>query len=433
VRAPWQHELDPGGAIPSQAKWSRVPAVHPFRAWRPRPELATDVASPPYDVISTAEARAMAAGNPVSFLHVTRPEIDLPETMDEHSDEVHRQGWRAWDQLRHHGVFVCDERPVYTVYRQQMGDVVQVGIVGLVDVDDYANGLIRKHELTRPDKEDDRTRHIEALDAHDEPVFLIHPHDDGLQATLESAMSDAPDVHFTTSDGIDHTLWTVMDPTVIERIAAAFEAMNALYIADGHHRSAAAQRLRDDRARRGEPIDEADRFLAVVFAEDRLHVMPYNRVVTDLQGCTPAELLDELRRSFDLSSSDTPVAPHERHVFGVYLDGQWWRASVRPDLVDETSPTARLDVSVLQDLVLAPLLGITDPRTDARIAFVGGIRGTDELKRLVDSGEFAIAFTLCATSVRDLQELADAGQIMPPKSTWFEPKLRSGLFVHALD
>jgi len=375
----------------------------------------------------------MAAGNPVSFLHVTRPEIDLPETIDEHSDDVYRQGRRAWDQLRHHGVFVCDEQPGYTVYRQQMGDVVQVGIVGLVDVDDYANGLIRKHELTRPDKEDDRTRHIEALDAHDEPVFLIHPHDDVLRATLESVMSDAPDVHFTTSDGIDHTLWTVMDPTVVERIAAAFEAMKALYIADGHHRSAAAQRLRDDRLRRGEPIDEADRFLAVVFAEDRLHVMPYNRVVADLQGRSPGEFLDELRRHFDLTPAPAPVAPGAVHEFGIYLDASWWRARLRPGIVDESDTTARLDVSVLQDLVLDPVLGIADPRTDSRIAFVGGIRGTAELERLVDSGCFAVAFSLCATSVRDLQALADEGRIMPPKSTWFEPKLRSGLFVHTLD
>ena len=410
-----------------------MPAVEPFRAWRPQPELAAQVAAPPYDVVSTAEARALAAGNPMSFLHVTRPEIDLPESVDEHDDAVHAQGRLAWERLRADTVFELDGHETFTVYRQVMGDVVQVGVVGLVDVDDYASGTIRKHELTRPDKEDDRTRHIDALDAHDEPVFLIHPRNTGLESILDKVTSGPPEVDFTADDGIRHTLWIVEDPDLVRRISMVFRAMDALYIADGHHRSAAALRLRDDRVRRGAPSPEAERFLAVVFAEDRLNVMPYNRVVADLEGRSPGEFLDGLRHCFDVESSEGPVEPRDVHDFGIYVDGTWWRARLRPGTVDESDTTARLDVSVLQDLVLDPVLGIADPRTDSRIAFVGGIRGTAELERLVDSGCFAVAFSLCATSVRDLQALADEGRIMPPKSTWFEPKLRSGLFVHALD
>ena len=409
-----------------------MPAVEPFRAWRPQPELAALVASPPYDVVSTPEARALAAGNPVSFLHVTRPEIDLPDSIDEHDDAVHDHGRLAWDRLRADAVFEPDAHETYTVYRQVMGDVVQTGIVGVVGVDDYANGTIRKHELTRPDKEDDRTRHIDALDAHDEPVFLIHPRSNEIQSILDDVTSGPSDVDFTADDGIRHTLWVVDDPALLTRTAIAFRAMDALYIADGHHRSAAALRLRDDRVSRGAPSPEAERFLAVVFAEDTLNVMPYNRVVADLQGRSPGEFLDELRRCFDVEPSEGPLEPREVHEFGIYVDGTWWRARLLPGTVDESDATARLDVSVLQDLVLEPVLGIGDPRTDSRIAFVGGIRGTAELERLVDSGRFAVAFSLRATSVRDLQALADEGCIMPPKSTWFEPKLRSGLFVHAL-
>lgn len=410
-----------------------MPAVEPFRAWRPQPEFAHLVAAPPYDVVSTAEARALAAGNPMSFLHVTRPEIDLPESVDEHDDAVHAQGRLAWERLRETDVFELDEHETYTVYRQVMGDIVQTGVVGVVAVGDYASGIIRRHELTRPDKEDDRTRHIQALDAHDEPVFLIHPRDAELESTLDEVTSRSPDVDFTADDGVRHTLWIVEDPDLVRTISMVFRTMEALYIADGHHRSAAALRLRDDRVRRGAASPEAERFLAVVFAEDRLNVMPYNRVVADLQGRSPGEFLDELRRHFDLTPAPAPVAPGAMHEFGIYLEGSWWRARLRPGIVDESDTTARLDVSVLQDLVLDPVLGIADPRTDSRIAFVGGIRGTAELERLVDSGCFAVAFSLCATSVRDLQALADEGRIMPPKSTWFEPKLRSGLFVHALD
>lgn len=410
-----------------------MPVVHPFRAWRPPIDIAAAVAAPPYDVVSTAEARALADGNPVSFLHVSRPEIDLPDGVDEHADEVYAQGRRALDRFRHDGFLRQDDEPRYTVYRQVMGSVVQTGVVGVVEVDDYAAGRIRKHEFTRPDKEDDRTRHIDALDAHDEPVFLLHRRNDDLAGVLASVTGSTPDVDFVAADGIAHTLWVVRDADTTERIAAAFANLDALYVADGHHRSAAAHRLRDLRAAAGDNRVGVSRFLAVVFAEHELNVMAYNRVVADLNGRSVEEFLDALQRVFVLERSSVAVAPHEPHVFGVYVDGTWWQARLRDRVADEADVKARLDVSVLQDAVLAPMLGVEDPRTDARIAFIGGIRGTAELERLVDAGAFAVAFSLCPTSVRDLMELADAGDVMPPKSTWFEPKLRSGLFVHAIE
>lgn len=410
-----------------------MPVVRPFRAWRPPAGMAAMVAAPPYDVVSTDEARALAAGNPMSFLHVSRPEIDLPVGTDEHAEEVYRQGRAALDRFRADGVLVADDAPRFTIYRQVMGDVVQTGVVGVVEVDDYAVGRIKKHEFTRPDKEDDRTRHIDALDAHDEPVFLLHRRDDDVAAAIARVTSAAPDVDFVAADGIAHTLWVVHDDEVTRALSKAFASMGALYVADGHHRSAAAERLRDMRAAAGDRRPDVGRFLAVVFAEDELNVMAYNRVVADLNGRSADAFLDALDPMFRLEHSDAAVAPTVVHEFGVYVAGSWWRATLRSGFADEQDPKARLDVSILQDAVLRPLLGIEDPRTDARIAFVGGIRGTAELERLVDGGAYAVAFSMCPTSVRDLMELADAGDVMPPKSTWFEPKLRSGLFVHVID
>ena len=406
-----------------------MPAVLPFRALRPRPDLAAAVSAPPYDVIDTAEGRALAADNPDSFLHVSRPEIDLPDDTDPHSQPVYEQGRVALADLITRGVLVRSDRPAFLVYRQTAGAVIQTGITGVVLVDDYSRGAIRKHELTRADKEDDRTQHIDALSAHDEPVFLLSPVLADVRAATTTAMSGPADVDFVAPDGVRHELWTIDDPETITRIQAAFESTPTLYIADGHHRSAAAERVRDLRAGSGQS-GEADRFLAVVFAEDELNVMAYNRVVRDLNGMAADAFLAKLGQDFVIEPALTAVAPTTAHEFGIYLDGRWHTARLRPGLVDESDPTARLDVSVLQERVLAPMLGIGDPRTDARIAFVGGIRGTVELERLVDNGDFAVAFSLCPTSVRDLIAIADADQIMPPKSTWFEPKLRSGLFAH---
>ena len=409
--------------------------VRPFRALRPRAELADRVASLPYDVMDIEEARAMAAGNDLSFLHVSRPEIDLRDDVDPYDDAVYTQGRTNLDVFLERGVLVVDDVPTFSVYRQRMGDHVQTGIVAVAAVDDYESGVIAKHELTRPDKELDRVRHFDALEAQDEPVFLLSARHDDVEALIDEVTSREPQVDVVTDDGVGHTVWVVSDETEVARLTAAFAEIPRLYVADGHHRSAAASRVRAERRRRG--IDgggwrQHDGFLVVVFAADEPSILPYHRVVADLARHTPDDLLARLGDAFEVVPADGPPEPSMRHVIGMYLPGQWYRLAVREGRVDEGDPVARLDVSVLQDFVLAPLLQVGDPRTDRRLRFVGGIRGTSELERLVDSGDAAVAFAVHPTSVADLVALADEGQIMPPKSTWFEPKLRSGLFVHAL-
>lgn len=403
--------------------------VRPFRALRPAPGLEGRVVSPPYDVVDTAEARAYAAGDPMSFLRVSRPEIDLGDDVDPHGDEVYALGRRTLDELVADGVLQRDAAPTYSVYRQVMGDVVQTGVVAAVAVADYDEQRVRTHEHTRPDKELDRVRHIDALDAQDEPVFLLSRRSAAVDAVVGAVTAREPQVDLVSRDGVGHTLWVVDDATEIAALRAAFADGGDLYVADGHHRSAAASRVHAVRA--GQP-GEHDAFLAVVFPLDDVHVMAYNRVVRDLAGRTLEELLSAVGEQFDVEPSDGPVTPASRHSFGIRLADGWRTATLRPGLVDEADELARLDVSVLQDLVLRPLLGIEDPRTDARIAFVGGIRGAGEIDRLVESGAFAVGFTLFPTSTDELLAVADRGEVMPPKSTWFEPKLASGLFLHPL-
>jgi uncharacterized protein (DUF1015 family) len=402
--------------------------VGPFRALRPAPGLAERVMSPPYDVLDVEEARAYAGGDPDSFLRVSRPEIDLPVTVEPHSDEVYARGRENLEEFLARGVLVRDDVPTYSVYRQVMGEVVQTGVVAVVAVADYDAGRVRVHELTRPDKEDDRVRHIEALDAQDEPVFLLARRSAEVDHVVSRVVARDPAVDVVTRDGVGHTLWIVDHPAEVAALHRAFADAGDLYVADGHHRSAAASRVHAARA--GAPGEHAA-FLAVVFPIDDVHVMAYNRVVADLSGLSVEELLVALDEvGFDVTPASGAVAPTSPHEFGVHLDGDWFRARARD--VDDTDPLARLDVSLLQDRVLAPLLGIGDPRTDPRIAFVGGIRGTAEIERLVASGRAAVGFTLCPTSTTDLVAVADAGEVMPPKSTWFEPKLASGLFLHPL-
>ena len=400
--------------------------VGPFRALRPAPGLAERLMSPPYDVVDVEEARAYAAGDPDSFLRVSRPEIDLPGTVDPHSDEVYARGRSNLDDFVARGVLVRDDEPTYSVYRQVMGEVVQTGVVAVVAVADYDAGRVRIHEYTRPDKEDDRVRHIEALDAQDEPVFLLSRRSGDVDHVVSSVVTRDPAVDVVTRDGVGHTLWIVDHPAEVAALHRAFADVGDLYVADGHHRSAAASRVHA--ARRG----KADAyFLAVVFPIDDVHVMAYNRAVADLNGLSVEELLVALdEMGFDLSPASGAVTPKVPHEFGVHVDGDWFRARARD--VDDSDPLGRLDVTVLQERVLAPLLGIGDPRTDARIAFVGGIRGAKEIERLVGEGRAAVGFTLCPTSTHDLVAVADAGEVMPPKSTWFEPKLASGLFLHPL-
>lgn len=405
--------------------------IRPFRALRPPRELVSRVAAPPYDVVDTAEARALAAGNPDSFLRISRPEINLDPAATPDAEQVHRLGRATLEDFVRRGVLVRDEAPGLMVYRQRMGAAVQTGVVGCTSVEDYRRGVIATHEHTRPDKELDRTRHIGVLGAHDEPVFLMYrPEAAGaaaIAAALQSVTSGPPEYDLTCDDGISHTLWTVPDPQVIQTLVTAFEKIPTLYVSDGHHRTAAAARVAGDRG-----DGEAAYFPSVVFPADQLTVLAYNRVVRDLGEYDSASLLAALVAGFDVEPSNT--APElRRHQFGLYTDGRWFLLTARTEIVDESDPIARLDVSLLQDQVLAPLLRIHDPRTDQRVAFVGGIRGTAELVRLVDSGEFAVAFAMHPTSPVEVMDVADLGEVMPPKSTWFEPKLRSGLFVHPMD
>lgn len=405
--------------------------LHPFRAVRPRPELAERVAAVPYDVVNREEAAALARGNPYSFLHVGRSDIDLPPETDPHDPRIYAGAREALDRFQSEGILVREEIPSLYLYRQIMDGRAQTGVVGCVHIDDYEHDVIRKHEKTRQDKEDDRTRHVLTLRANAEPVFLTYRGRPGI-AELSRAVAEGPPLYdFTAADGVRHTVWRIPDPTAF---VDAFESVPHAYVADGHHRSASAWRA--GRELRAVPPSERDAgehewFLAVLFPAEELRILPYNRVVRDLAGQSPARVLERLGQVGRVSPTGQPGPPHPG-AFGVFLDGRWYRLEVDERTIDRSDPIASLDVSLLQDRVLGPILAVGDPRTDPRIDFVGGIRGTAELERRVRSGEMAIAFALHPTTLEQLMAVSDAGRIMPPKSTWFEPKLRSGLFVHTL-
>ena len=385
------------------------------------------MAAPPYDVVTTAQARALAAGNEDSFLHVSRPEIDLPEGTDEHADEVYAQGKRNLLELVERKALLRDPDPHLYVYAQKMADHSQIGVVGCASVAEYDNDLVKKHEKTRPDKEDDRTRHIDELDAHDEPVFLTYTKTPSIDEAVANVMSSEPPAYdFTSDDGVHHQLW-VCGQSSSEAISRLFEKeVPALYVADGHHRSAAASRVHAENRGDGR---EHDVFLVVVFPHDQMNILAYNRVINDRGGRDGTAIVDALREKMDVVSSDTPE-PDAPGSFGVYAAGKWYRVTAMPGSFDADDPVARLDCQICQDQILAPLFGITDPRTDDSIGFVGGIHGAAELERRVDSGEATVAIYLYPTQMTQVMEVSDAGKVMPPKSTWFEPKLRSGLFVH---
>lgn len=402
--------------------------VRPFAAYRPAPEHVSRVACPPYDVIDTAEARALAEGNEQSFLHVTRPEIDLPPGVDEHDDAVYARGARNLTALCANRALVQDQEPHLYLYAQTMGAHTQVGVVGCASVAEYVADTIKKHEKTRADKEDDRTRHIDELGAHDEPVFLTYRAVPAIDALVREVTQSQPIYDFVTGDRVGHKLW-LMGRALSQQLCELFEVeVPVLYVADGHHRSAAAARVH---ARRKGDGGEHDVFLAVVFPHDQLRIMPYNRVVRDTQGRSVEALLGELRARFDLEArpdaeAATPTRPKE---MGLFLDGRWWLAKVRPGTYDAADPVASLDCSVCQDQLLGPVFGVTDPRRDKHVDFVGGIRGAAELERRVRAG-MTLGVHLYPTQIGELFQVSDAGLLMPPKSTWFEPKLRSGLFVH---
>jgi uncharacterized protein (DUF1015 family) len=390
------------------------------------------VAAVPYDVVDRAEAVELARGNPHSFLHVGRSDIDLPEDTDPHDPVIYAGAREALDQFIAEGILLRDgDRSLY-VYRQVMDGRTQTGVVGCVHVDDYENNVIRKHEKTRPDKEDDRTRHVLTLNAHAEPVFLAYRTNPEIDR-LTQRVTGAPALYdFVAPDGVRHTVWKVPEPGAIVH---AFQPVPHAYVADGHHRSASAWRAGKERRAANPSHDGSEEynwFLAVLFPADQLTIMPYNRVVRDLSGKTPADVLRELQRVGRISATDE-FRPKRSGIFCLYLAGGWHQLELAEDSIDRADPIASLDVSLLQDRVLGPVLGVGDPRTDKRIDFVGGIRGTSELERRVNSGGAAIAFSLYPTTMEQLMAVSDAGAVMPPKSTWFEPKLRSGLFVHELD
>jgi len=406
--------------------------VRPFAGLRPAPQHAPAVAAPPYDVLNTEEARARARGKPHSFLHISKPEIDLPADTDPYAQVVYETGAKNLKRLTADGVLIRDAEPHYYVYRLKMGDHVQTGIVVAASVADYDTNRIRKHEFTRPDKEDDRVRQIEALGAQTGPVLLAYKADDAVDSIIENVAAGQPMYDVTADDGIQHTLWRISDAATVDRLTLLFDAMAALYIADGHHRSAAASRVAAARRGKGKS-DTAEYFLAVAFPHDQMRIFDYNRVIKDLNGLSADAFIAKVRERFEVTPASGEVRPDESTRFGMYLDGRWYQLDIKPALIPAHDPVARLDVSLLQDNLIAPVLGITDPRRDKRIDFVGGIRGLGELEKRVNSGEMKVAFSMHPTTLDQLMAVADAGQVMPPKSTWFEPKLADGLVSHVLD
>jgi len=400
--------------------------LKPFAALRPKPELAAQICELPYDVMSSDEARQMAAGNPLSFLHVSKPEIDLPAGTDLYSPEVYAKGKENFAKLIAQGALKQDGKPNFYLYRQIMCNHAQIGLVAAASCEEYLANIIKKHEFTRPDKEDDRVRHIEALNSQTGPVFLTYRAVAAFDAFVAKKISEAPAVDFTANDGVRHTSWTISSADEIEFVEAQFAQIPFLYIADGHHRSAAAGRVFQSRKGAG----HSGQFLAVIFPHNQMQILPYNRVLKDLNGNTPDALLQKLAAVFDIKPG-TP-SPKAKHELGFYFQGQWRTLTFKPQFTATSDPIERLDVTILQKQILAPVFGIDDPRTSKRINFVGGIRGTAELEKLVDSGEYACAFSMFPTSIEDLMRIADAGGIMPPKSTWFEPKLRDAMFCHMI-
>ena len=407
--------------------------IRPFAGLRPRPADAAAVIAPPYDVLSSAEARQAVVGKPLSFLHVSKAEIDLPVDIDPHSPAVYARSAENFRRMIDAGILRRDPRPCYYAYRLVMNEHVQTGLVAVASVAAYDSNRIRKHEFTRPDKEDDRVHQIEALNAQTGPVLLAHPDSSDAERLLALVTENDAVADVTADDGIRHTLWAIDAPAWIARIGEIFNAMPNLYIADGHHRSAAASRVAAARRGRSGAGDSAEYFLSVIFPASQVQIMDYNRVVRDLGGLSEAAFLTAVGDRYAIRPSVVPVRPMNSGVCGMYLGGRWYELTIRPDLLQASDPVRRLDVSTLAEQILAPLLGIEDLRRDTRIDFVGGMRGLSELERRVDSGEMAVAFAMYPTQMSDLMAVADAGQVMPPKSTWFEPKLADGLVSHLLD
>ena len=412
-----------------------MPLIQPFHGLRPVPEHASDVVAPPYDVLNTAEARERVKDHPLSFLHISKPEIDLPEGTDPYAAEVYKKGAENLQSMIDDKILMRDEKACYYVYRLIMGEHQQTGLVVAASVADYDTNRIRKHEYTRPDKEDDRVRQIDALNAQTGPVFLTYRNNKIVEAITDKVSKTKPTYDLTADDGVKHTIWLVSDDEDINTLTSTFDAMECLYIADGHHRSASASRIAAQRNKGQADTGNAahDYFLSVIFPDNQMQILDYNRVITDLNGLSEDELITAIKESFSLEVIDTVYKPQKTTEFSMYLKGQWYKLQIKAELIPENDPVASLDISLLQNNLIEPLLGVSDPRRDKRIDFVGGIRGLSELEKRVNSGEMQVAFALYPTSLAQLMDVADANEVMPPKSTWFEPKLADGLVSHVLD
>ena len=411
--------------------------IKPFRGLRPVGGRADEVVAPPYDVVDRAEAKALVQDRPWSFLHISRPEIDLADDVDPYDPRVYAKGRENLDRMVAEGILVRDETPCYYAYRLTMGRHAQTGLVAGASVEAYDQNRIKKHEFTRPVKEDDRVRQIDTLNAQTGPVFLVYRANPKVDNMLREVIAAPPDVDVTVErDGVRHELWKIDHAARIDALTAAFDAMPAIYVADGHHRSAAGSRVGNAR-RAANPRHTGDEsynhFLSVIFPHDQMQILDYNRVVRNLNGNSKDAFLAAVGAAFDLELSSAPIRPAGSGEFGMYLDGQWYHLSIHDEHIPADDPVGRLDVSLLQDNLIEPILGIADPRRDDRIDFVGGIRGLQGLEKRVDSGAWAVAFALYPTTMQALMDVADAGEVMPPKSTWFEPKLADGLVSHVLD
>jgi len=409
--------------------------IRPFRGWRPAAGSESEVASPPYDVLSSEEARVLCGNNPVSFLKVIKPEVDLDPNVDLYSEQVYLKGRENWQSFKQEGVFVQDDEPCYYLYRQAIGGHEQTGIVAASSIDDYFSDLIKKHEYTRPKKENDRIKHMYTQGIHAGPVFLTYKHRPLLrEKILAHCAANDPVCDFEAEDGVTHTLWVVRDAELISRITDTFlTSVDATYIADGHHRAASSYKVGMRLREEGKTDANANHnyFLSVLFPDDELSIIDYNRLIKDLNGLDTKAFLEAIGENFDVSiAEEAPFKPAGLREFGMYMSETWYKLVAKGNTYDECDPINCLDVTVLSNYLIKPVLGIADQRTDERIDFVGGIRGLGELEKRVDSGEMAVAFALYPVSIKQLIDIADAGMVMPPKSTWFEPKLRSGLVVH---
>jgi uncharacterized protein (DUF1015 family) len=410
--------------------------VLPFKAVRPQQKFVSQVAALPYDVMTREEAQKAVSGNALSFMHVEKSEIDVPDQTKSDDDLIYQTAKRNFIQMQEKGILFQDKSPCFYIYQQQMSGRAQTGIVGLMSAAEYDAGKIKKHELTRKDKEEDRINHVSMVNAQTGPVFISYRERQQINKIVDKIMASTPEYDFTANDGVIHTVWMVADAKQIEEIKKEFRDVDALYIADGHHRAAAATAVA--RLRRGQDKSEVsakeyESVLAVFFPHTQLRVMDYNRAVKDLNDLTPEKYLEKISSCFTVSKNFTTRAPQQLHDFGMYLGGEWYKITIKKGIYNESDPVASLDAAILQEHLLDPVLGIKDPRVDERIKFIGGIRGMDELEKLVNKEGFAVAFSLYPTTMEQIINVADAGAIMPPKSTWFEPKLRSGIFTHKLD